>query len=409
MEEESLHLIKLSDSHGCEVREYLKLSEPERDDWSKSGNTGVDPSNQFIGTTDASPIAFKANNQEVMRIAENGNIGIGTNTPEYKFDVDGNVRLKQQVNMESISLIPPNLTSAELALMSPLILNADGLVKKANLELFAQYVEAINVGECLERNNGIITTWQYLPAPSTGDKKIIYAGSEPVCAPRVGIGTNNPQADLHVIGNTIVNGNTSVYGHVSQSSSVIGTFGEAENGTLLTIQASNLQDGASSVTINHTNQQDYSYSFLNNVNKDKTKAFVVKNTVTNRENFIVLGDGTTVIGDPNDGNDFTQTKLGVYGMIAARRFRVTTQTPFPDYVFDENYDLRNIDELKNYITLNKHLPGLVSAQEVEKNEGYLIEELQLKSLEKIEELTLYIIDLHERIKVLEEKSKKIKE
>lgn len=55
------------------------------------------------------------------------------------------------------------------------------------------------------------------------------------------------------------------------------------------------------------------------------------------------------------------------------------------------------------------MPGLISAQEVEKNEGYLIEELQLKSLEKIEELTLYIIDLHERIKVLEEKSQKNKE
>jgi hypothetical protein len=196
------------------------------------------------------------------------------------------------------------------------------------------------VGECIERNNGIVTTWQYLPAPSPEAKKIIYAGSGPACAPRVGIGTNSPQADLHVIGNTRIDG------IMNQFSSIIGNYNQgAENGTLLTINSNNLQAGASSVTINHTNQQDYSYSFLNNVDKDKTKAFVVKNTVTNRENFIVLGDGTTVIGDPNDGNDFTQTKLGVYGMIAARRFKVTIQTPFPDYVFDENYDLKNIDEL----------------------------------------------------------------
>ena len=63
-----------------------------------------------------------------------------------------------------------------------------------------------------------------------------------------------------------------------------------------------------------------------------------------------------------------------------------------DYVFDENYQLNSIEELSEYIKENKHLPGLPTATELEQN-GMDVAEMNNLLLEKIEELTLYIIEL----------------
>ena len=63
--------------------------------------------------------------------------------------------------------------------------------------------------------------------------------------------------------------------------------------------------------------------------------------------------------------------------------------------------LRPLSEVKAFIEENKHLPEIKSAQEMQEN-GVGINELQTQLLQKIEELTLYILQQEERIKVLEE-------
>ncbi|MEJ0101406.1 MAG: hypothetical protein WDO19_02115 [Bacteroidota bacterium] len=62
--------------------------------WSMNGNTGINPSASFIGTTDNQPVIFKTNNTEAIRIGANGNIGIGTSsiTDAYKLSVSGDIR-----------------------------------------------------------------------------------------------------------------------------------------------------------------------------------------------------------------------------------------------------------------------------------------------------------------------------
>ncbi len=55
--------------------------------WGLTGNGGTNPATQFIGTTDAQPLAFKTNNVERMRILSGGNVGIGTNAPDRKLHV----------------------------------------------------------------------------------------------------------------------------------------------------------------------------------------------------------------------------------------------------------------------------------------------------------------------------------
>lgn len=78
---------------------------------------------------------------------------------------------------------------------------------------------------------------------------------------------------------------------------------------------------------------------------------------------------------------------------------------WPDFVFEENYKLMKIDKLEEYLKQNKHLPNVPSAKEVQK-EGVLLGEMNRVLLQKVEELTLYIIEQQKRIENLEKADKK---
>jgi hypothetical protein len=118
-------------------------------------------------------------------------------------------------------------------------------------------------------------------------------------------------------------------------------------------------------------------------------------------NVLLAPDGGNVgIGTGNPGG----FKLAVEGKIAAREILVTLQSPFPDYVFASNYKLRSLYNLESYINQNKHLPGIPSAAEVEKKGGIELGQMNTKLLEKVEELTLYVIQLKKEIEELKTKS-----
>jgi hypothetical protein len=89
--------------------------------------------------------------------------------------------------------------------------------------------------------------------------------------------------------------------------------------------------------------------------------------------------------------------LTVSGAVNSSKVKVTaTSGSVPDYVFAEDYGLLTLDQLDEYIKTNSHLPNIPSAKEIETN-GQDVGELQLKLLEKIEELTLYVIELRKEI------------
>lgn len=91
-------------------------------------------------------------------------------------------------------------------------------------------------------------------------------------------------------------------------------------------------------------------------------------------------------------------ELDVAGTIRANEIIVNTTGA--DFVFADDYQLRPLSEVKTFIQENKHLPEIKSAQEMHEN-GVGINELQTQLLQKIEELTLYILQQEERIKALE--------
>lgn len=98
----------------------------------------------------------------------------------------------------------------------------------------------------------------------------------------------------------------------------------------------------------------------------------------------------------------TDAQLAVNGRIYATGIRVElvdASNCFPDYVFSKDYNLKSLPELESYIQANNHLPDVPSAKEVEKN-GIDVAEMDVVLLKKIEELTLYMIELKREIEVL---------
>ncbi|MDP5202030.1 hypothetical protein [Flavobacterium sp. DG2-3] len=97
--------------------------------------------------------------------------------------------------------------------------------------------------------------------------------------------------------------------------------------------------------------------------------------------------GKVGIGKLNPSND-----LDVNGTIHSKEVKIDLNFPAPDYVFKDDYNLRPLQEVENYIKENSHLPEIPSAKEFEEN-GINVSEMNMALLKKIEELTLYMIEM----------------
>jgi hypothetical protein len=125
--------------------------------------------------------------------------------------------------------------------------------------------------------------------------------------------------------------------------------------------------------------------------------------------FTIENNGSVGIGTLNLGNYM----LAVNGKIRAKEIRVDTD--WADFVFEEHYRLPTLQEVEGYIQEKGHLKDIPSAQEVAEN-GISLGEMDAKLLQKIEELTLYMIEqnakteqLLEKVKELEQENQTLKE
>ena len=113
----------------------------------------------------------------------------------------------------------------------------------------------------------------------------------------------------------------------------------------------------------------------------------------------VTGSEMSVNGATTSNN----YKLAVNSGILCEELKVMADVPSSDYVFEPTYKLKPLSEVEAFVTENKHLPDVPSAKEFKDN-GYKIGEMDNLLLQKIEELTLYIIDLQKQIEELRQEN-----
>ena len=137
--------------------------------------------------------------------------------------------------------------------------------------------------------------------------------------------------------------------------------------------------------VSNLTTDDWYYGIKSEVNNDETKALAVTDYATGEDLFLVWGSG--IVNTKKLYSEEIQVISDAIGI------------SWPDYVFSADYELRPLREVKSFINVNHHLPDVPSQQEI-LDGGINLGEMDAVLLRKIEELTLYVLELQEEIDAL---------
>ena len=339
------------------------------------------------------PIRFQTSDNTRMSILDNGNVGISTISPVSKLHVYGNEW---------------NLSTGEGVMT---------LGGSAQRMAFGIAVDGLGAG------TGRIY------AKGTSNRLILGGGTNDVLSvmgdtKRVGIGTNDPDYTLDIAGEDLRALN--IVNERSASGTKYAAKLEASS------SGTGYKYGVHSTAIGTNGSSGYVFAgrFIGNGNGNTGNAYGIYSQVSSTGTGHHYGIYTTAnTTDPAPGkkswalyasghsyfshdvrigsiNGASGYRLSVNGKIMCEELKVQLDSAWPDYVFSKEYDLKSTDQIEAFILKNHHLPGVPSAEEVEKEGGIHVGEMNRILLEKIEELTLLVIEQNKRIKKLEEESLK---
>ncbi len=343
-------------------------------------------------------ITFGSAFSQTNTLPTNGKVGIGTTSPTEKLTVRGNVRIDSTLTVndslrvgkrltvdEAVNLRQdlrvggntqiygtlklPNLNTANsLENKEIVFVNSNGGVLKSGFPTLATQLYSL---ECLQLPDG--TTMN--PTWSNGPEKIFVACPNEA---RVGIGTNEPKSKLDVRGTTY----TQKLAIGINPDDMIGKF------HLRTNSATN------SNTMFLIESPAKKLMELDNQGLLTTERIFIKNTTTNPSG------SDYVFQIENSSRKLLQLQSN--GMMRLRKIRVDAET-WADFVFDDNYSLMSAEDLRTFISINHHLPNVPSAKTVEE-EGIDLAEMNKILLQKVEELTLYMLEQQKQIDELKKKN-----
>jgi|GEM_PF-3046829 len=195
--------------------------------WGVNGNRGVDPSRNFLGTVDASPLAFRTDNAERVRIGADGNVGIGTQSPSERLQVAGNIRVDSLAGPGTRILVAdPNGTVRADANAGALLLRSIDTLLLRDSAFITSLVNNTTVIDRI-RTIGDSSYWglngsagtdpsrNFLGTTDNAGLGLRTNGTERVrigADGNVGIGTSTPGERLDVAGNARIGGNARVSG-----------------------------------------------------------------------------------------------------------------------------------------------------------------------------------------------------
>jgi hypothetical protein len=244
---------------------------------------------------------------------------------------------------------------------------------------------------------------------------------------RVGIGDIVPLEKLHVAGNMLLDGflrlqapNNHTFTIQTENNGDIHFIGDGVNrmtirddngfvGIGTSAPASKLDvrgnltlgnaGDNSNITLNAANNKTASIG----VQDDDNSGFYISTNGAYR--LRVNQNGNVAIGLVNAPANY---RLSVDGRVIAEEVRVELSGNWGDYVFNPEYHLQPLNEVKSYVQSNRHLPGIPSATEVEEK-GLHLGDMQTKMMVKLEELYLHVIRMNERVEVLEKENEALLE
>jgi hypothetical protein len=373
--------------------------------WRLDGNDNVDD-NSFMGSTIDKPVVFKENNTEIMRL-QNGNVGIripSSLTPDYPLDVRGTIKTG---HFDEIS----------------------GLYKEGTVTFYPGAVSG-NIFHIDNRSTGNmhISTgpepgW-LLPSsiseqPPRGSQDIISFAN---WGKLVGIGCNPNDTRTYSFNESNLNivdakMNCSGPQGMLTISDELYPYPDGQswnhytgNNVILRLERRNngIDDENTNYTLisaGHNSTETFKVLANGNVGIGVSNPTVPLNVIGA---FQVLANGKVQIGTNLYGGSLgsEDLKLSVEGKIAAQEMIITLDD-WPDFVFNHGYQLMDLNLLESFIKTNKRLPGLPNASSVEKN-GIEVGNMQKILLQKIEELTLYMIELKKENEVLKNKIDEVK-
>jgi hypothetical protein len=169
----------------------------------------------------------------------------------------------------------------------------------------------------------------------------------------------------------------------------------------------NTENPLYALDVNGTSHFSQAMKLNTNLNALYKPFFITSNA--GEDVFRIMGDGAVWGADLSIGGSFGNENFRVQpnGNAWATKLTVTDAVNFPDYVFKEDYKLLSLIDLENYIKQKGHLPNIPTAQEVENNGLDLAEIIRLQ-MEKIEELTLYLIELKKEVVYLSKELENIR-
>jgi hypothetical protein len=144
------------------------------------------------------------------------------------------------------------------------------------------------------------------------------------------------------------------------------------------------------------------------INTTNNIALKISNASTSVDNVIINKDGSSIWGDKKIISTHTHANsfMQVHGKLACKELVVLDPTKWADFVFKKEYSLMTIPELEQYYLSNNRLPDVPSEAEVIEN-GINIAEMNAVLLQKIEESTLYIVELNKKLETLQAKVNKL--